>query len=78
MEALLIRGVKFIIRLIIAGVVIGIVAGIIYGGTYVISYLAGGIPSGDYTFTQQYYEVGFCLALVALSDEVKKWCRNLS
>ncbi len=78
MKALLIRGLKFIVRLIIAGVVIGIVAGIIYGGTYVISYLAGGIPSGDYTFTQQYYEVGFCLALVALSDEVKKWCRNLS
>ena len=78
MKALLIRGVKFIIRLIIAGIVIGIVAGIIYGGTYVISYLAGGIPSGDYTFTHQYYAVGFCLALVALSDEVKKWCRNLS
>ena len=78
MKALLISGLKFIVRLIIAGVVIGIVAGIIYGGVYVISYLAGGIPSGDYTFTQQYYEAGFCLALVALSDEVKKWCRNLS
>ena len=78
MKALLIRGLKFIIRLIIAGIVIGIVAGIIYGGTYVISYLAGGIPSGDYTFIQQYYEAGFFIALVALSDEVKKWCRNLS
>ena len=75
MKALLIRGLKFIVRLIIAGVVIGIVAGIIYGGTYVISYLAGGIPSGDYTFTQQYYEAGFGIALVALSDEVKKYWR---
>ena len=75
MKALLIRGLKFIVRLIIAGVVIGIVAGIIYGGTYVISYLAGGIPSGDYTFTQQYYEAGFCVALVALSDEIKKYWR---
>ena len=75
MKALLIRGLKFIVRLIIAGVVIGIVAGIIYGGTYVISYLAGGIPSGDYTFTQQYYEAGFGIALVALSEEVKKYWR---
>ena len=75
MKALLIRGLKFIVRLIIAGVVIGIVAGIIYGGTYVISYLAGGNPSGDYTFTQQYYEAGFGIALVALSDEVKKYWR---
>ena len=75
MRALLIRGLKFIIRLIIAGVVIGIVAGIIYGGTYVLSYLAGGIPSGDYTFIQQYYEAGFFIALVALSDEVKKYWR---
>ena len=75
MKALLIRGLKFTIRLIIAGIVIGIVAGIIYGGTYVISYLAGGIPSGDYTFTQQYYEAGFGIALVALSDEVKKYWR---
>ena len=75
MKALLIRGLKFIVRLIIAGVVIGIVAGIIYGGTYVISYLAGGIPSGDYTFTQQYYEAGFGIALVALSDEIKKYWR---
>ena len=75
MKALLVRGLKFIVRLIIAGVVIGIVAGIIYGGTYVISYLAGGIPSGDYTFTQQYYEAGFGIALVALSDEVKKYWR---
>ena len=78
MKALVFRGLKFTIRLIIAGVIIGIVAGIVYGGTYVISYLAGGIPSGDYTFTQQYYEAGFCIALIALSDEVKKWCRNLS
>ena len=75
MKALLIRGLKFIVRLIIAGVVIGIVAGIIYGGTYGISYLAGGIPSGDYTFTQQYYEAGFGIALVALSDEIKKYWR---
>mgnify|MGYP000399661197 FL=1 len=75
MKALLIRGLKFTIRLIIAGVIIGIVAGIVYGGTYVISYLAGGIPSGDYTFTQQYYEAGFCIALVTLSDEVKKYWR---
>ena len=78
MKALLIRGLKFLVRLFIAAIIIGIIAGIIYGGTYVISYLAGGIPSGDYTFTQQYYEVGFCIALVALSDEVNKWCRNLS
>ena len=75
MKALLISGLKFIVRLIIAGVVIGIVAGIIYGRTYVLSYLTGGIPSGDYTFTQQYYEAGFCIALVALGDEVKKYWR---
>ena len=75
MKALLIRGLKFIARLIIAGSIIGIVAGIIYGGTYVVSYLAGVVPSGGYTFTQQYYEVGFCLALVALSDEVKEYWR---
>ena len=75
MKALLIRGLKFIIRLILAGVIIGIVAGIIYGGTYVISYLTGVVPSGDYTFIQQYYEAGFGIALVALSDEVKKYWR---
>ena len=75
MKALLIRGLKFLARLIIAGVVIGIVAGIIYGGTYVISYLTGRSISEDYNFLQQYYEAGFCVALVALSDEVKKYWR---
>lgn len=75
MKALLIKGLKFIIRLIIAGIVIGIVAGIIYGGIYVISYLTGVVPSGDYTFMRQYYEAGFCIALIALSDEVKKYWR---
>ena len=75
MKAILIRGLKFLARLFIAGIVIGIVAGIIYGGIYVISYLTGVVPSGDYTFIQQYYEAGFCIALVALSDEVKKYWR---
>ena len=78
MKVLLIRGLKFLVRLIIAGIIIGIVAGIIYGGTYVISYLTGRSISDEYNFLQQYYEAGFCVALVALSDEVKKWCRNLS
>lgn len=78
MKALLIRGLKFLVRLIIAGIIIGIIAGIIYGGTYMISYLTGRSISEDYNFLQQYYEAGFCVALVALSDEVKKWCRNLS
>ena len=72
MKALLIRGVKFIIRLIIAGVIIGIIAGIIYGGTYVLSYLTGRSITDEYNFLQQYYEAGFFVALVALSDEVKK------
>ena len=75
MKALLIRGLKFIARLFIAGIVIGIVAGIIYGGTYVISYLTEAVPSEDYTFIQRYYEAGFFIALVALSDEVKKYWR---
>ncbi len=75
MKALLIRGLKFTIRLIIAGVIIGIVAGIIYGGTYVISYLTGRSISDEYNFLQQYYGAGFCVALVALSDEVKKYWR---
>ena len=75
MKALLIRGVKFIIRLIIAGVIIGIVAGIIYGGTYVISYLTGRYIADEYNLLQQYYEAGFCIALVALSDEIKKYWR---
>lgn len=75
MKALLIRGLKFIIRLIIAGIVIGVIAGIIYGGTYMISYLTGRSISDEYNFLQQYYEVGFCVALVALSDEVKKYWR---
>lgn len=75
MKALLIRGLKFLVRLIIAGVVIGIVAGIIYGGAYVISYLTGRSISDEYNFLQQYYEAGFCVALVALSDEVKKYWR---
>ena len=75
MKALLIRGLKFIVRLIIAGVVIGIVAGIIYGGTYVFSYLPGRYIADEYNFLQQYYEAGFYIALVALSDEVKKYWR---
>ena len=75
MKALLIRGLKFLARLFIAGVVIGIVAGIIYGGIYVISYLTGRSISDEYNFLQQYYEAGFCVALVALSDEVKKYWR---
>ena len=75
MKALLIRGVKFIIRLIIAGVIIGIVAGIIYGGTYVFSYLTGRYIADEYNFLQQYYEAGFGIALVALSDEIKKYWR---
>ena len=75
MKAILIRGLKFLARLIIAGIIIGIVAGIIYGGTYVISYLTGRSISEDYNFLQQYYEAGFCVALVALSDEVKKYWR---
>ena len=75
MKALLIRGLKFIVRLIIAGVVIGIVAGIIYGGTYVISYLTGRYIADEYNFLQQYYEAGFCIALVVLSDKVKKYWR---
>lgn len=75
MKALLIRGLKFIIRLIIAGIVIGIVAGIIYGGAHVVSYLTGRSISEEYNFIQQYYEAGFCIALVALSDEVKKYWR---
>lgn len=75
MKALLIRGLKFLARLFIAGIVIGIVAGIIYGGTYVVSYLTGRSISDEYNFLQQYYEAGFCVALVALSDEVKKYWR---
>ena len=75
MKALLIRGLKFLVRLIIAGIIIGIVAGIIYGGTYVLSYLTGRSISDEYNFLQQYYEAGFCVALVALSDEVKKYWR---
>ena len=75
MKALLVRGLKFIIRLIIAGIVIGIVAWIIYGGTYVVSYLTGRSISEEYNFIQQYYDAGFCIALVALSDEVKKYWR---
>lgn len=75
MKALLIRGLKFLVRLSIAGIVIGIVAGIIYGGTYVLSYLTGRSISDEYNFLQQYYEAGFCVALVALSDEVKKYWR---
>ena len=75
MKALLIRGIKFIIRLIIAGVVIGIIAGIIYSGTYVISYLTERYITDEYNFLQQYYEAGFGIALVALSDEIKKYWR---
>ena len=75
MKALLIRGLKFLARLFIAGIVIGIVAGIIYGGTYVISYLTGRYISDEYNFLQQYYEAGFCVALVALSAEIKKYWR---
>ena len=75
MKALLIRGLKFIARLFIAGIVIGIVAGIIYGGTYVFSYLTGRYIVDEYNFLQQYYEAGFYIALVALSDEVKKYWR---
>lgn len=75
MKAILIRGLKFLARLFIAGIVIGIVAGIIYGGTYMISYLTGRSISDEYNFLQQYYEAGFCVALVALSDEVKKYWR---
>jgi len=75
MKALLIRGLKFLARLFIAGIVIGIVAGIVYGGTYVISYVTGMSISDEYNFLQQYYEAGFYFALVALSDEVKKYWR---
>ena len=75
MKAILIRGLKFLARLFIAGIVIGIVAGIIYGGTYVLSYLTGRSISDEYNFLQQYYEAGFGIALVALSDEVKKYWR---
>ena len=75
MKALLIRGLKFLVRLIIAGIVIGGIAWIIYSGTYVINYLTGRSISEDYNFLQQYYEAGFCVALVALSDEVKKYWR---
>ena len=76
MKALLIRGLKFLVRLIIAGIVIGVIAGIIYGGTYVVSYLTGRSISEEYNFIRQYYEAGFCIALVALSDEVKKYWRD--
>ena len=75
MKALLIRGLKFIVRLIIAGIVIGVITGIVYGGTYVISYLMGRSISDEYNFLQQYYEAGFGIALVTLSDEVKKYWR---
>ena len=75
MKALLIRGLKFLARLFIAGIVIGVITGIIYGGTYVVSYLTGRSISEEYNFIQQYYEAGFCVALVALSDEVKKYWR---
>ena len=75
MKALLIRGLKFLVRLFIAGIIIGIIAGVIYGGTYVVSYLTGRSITDEYNFLQQYYEVGFCVALVALSDEVKKYWR---
>ena len=75
MKALLVRGLKFIIRLIVAGIVIGVVAGIIYGGTYVVSYLTGRSIPEEYNFIQQYYDAGFGIALIALSDEVKKYWR---
>lgn len=75
MKALLIRGLKFIVRLIIAGIVIGVIAGIIYSGTYVVSYLTGRSISEEYNFIQQYYDAGFGIALIALSDEVKKYWR---
>ena len=75
MKALLIRGLKFLVRLLIASIIIGVIAGIIYGGTYVISYLTGRSKTDEYNFLQQYYEAGFCIALVALSDEVKKYWR---
>ena len=76
MKALLFRGLKFLIRLFIAGIIIGIIAGIIIGGTYVVSYLTGRSVAEEYTILQQYYEVGFYVALVALSDEVKKYWRD--
>ena len=75
MKALLIRGLKFLVRLLIASIIIGVTAGIIYGGTYVISYLIGRSITDEYNFLQQYYEAGFCIALVALSDEIKKYWR---
>ena len=75
MKALLIRGLKFLARLFIAGIVIGVITGIIYGGTYVISYLTGRSISDEYNFLQQYYETGFCIALVVLGDKVKKYWR---
>ena len=75
MKALLIRGLKFLVRLLIASIIIGVIAGIIYGGTYVISYLTGRSITDEYNFLQQYYEAGFCIALVALSDEIKKYWR---
>ena len=75
MKALLIRGLKFLVRLLIASIIIGVIAGIIYGGTYVISYLTGRSITDEYNFLQQYYEAGFCVALVALSDEIKKYWR---
>ena len=75
MKALLIRGVKFLVRLLIASIIIGVIAGIIYGGTYVFSYLTGRYIADEYNFLQQYYEAGFCIALVALSDEIKKYWR---
>ena len=61
MKALLIRGVKFIIRLIIAGVIIGIVAGIIYGGTYMISYLTGRYIADEYNFYNNIMKQDFIL-----------------
>ena len=75
MKALLVRGLKFLVRLLIASIIIGVIAGIIYGGTYVISYLTGRSITDEYNFLQQYYEAGFCIALVALSDEIKKYWR---
>ena len=49
--------------------------GIVYGVTYVISYLTGRYIADEYNFLQQYYEAGFCVALVVLSDKVKKYWR---
>lgn len=67
--------IQFLFRCILAGGIILIYAGIIYGIVWCLGILTGIAPREDYTFWNQYVQVGFWIGFFAIVKDLKEFWR---